>query len=131
MESGGWPASCVPADGWRVGQSSLLPDMYFAWDSKLERAADEAVRRYYRDRYGLAERDLRSVRALVGTVRQADLRHVAARTVMIERVSPLDAATEAYLQQAIFQGTWGERAASLPIAGRLCRIDPRVRSLVP
>ena len=27
-----------------LGQSSLLPDMYFAWDSRLERVTNEAVR---------------------------------------------------------------------------------------
>ncbi len=92
-----------------VGQSSLLPDMYFAWDSRLERVANEAVRQYYRDRYSLDERDLTSVRAIVGVLRAADLRNVAARTVLIERVSPVDAATERYLLDTIFRDTWGER----------------------
>ncbi len=92
-----------------VGQSSLLPDMYFAWDSRLERVANEAVRQYYRDRYSLDERDLTSVRAIVGVLRAANLRSVAARTVLIERMSPLDAATERYLLDTIFRDTWGER----------------------
>jgi len=92
-----------------VGQSSLLPDMYFAWDSRLERVANEAVRQYYRDRYSLDERDLTSVRAIVGVLRTANLRSVAARTVLIERMSPLDAATERYLLDTIFRDTWGER----------------------
>ena len=92
-----------------LGQTSLLPDMYFAWDSRLERVTNEAVRRYYRDRYGLAERDLTSVRAIVGVLRAANLRNVAARTVLIERVSPVDAATERYLLDAIFRDTWGDR----------------------
>jgi SAM-dependent methyltransferase len=92
-----------------LGQTSLLPDMYFAWDSRLERVTNEAVRQYYRDRYSLDERDLTSVRAIVGVLRAADLRNVAARTVLIERVSPVDAATERYLLDAIFRDTWGER----------------------
>jgi SAM-dependent methyltransferase len=92
-----------------LGQSSLLPDMYFAWDSRLERVTNEAVRRYYRDRYSLDERDLTSVRAIVGVLRAANLRNVAARTVVIERVSPVDAATERYLLDTIFRDTWGER----------------------
>ena len=92
-----------------LGQSSLLPDMYFAWDSRLERLVNDAVRQYYRERYCLDERDLASVRSLVGVLRQAQLRGVAARTVMIERVSPVDAATESYLVEAIFRATWGER----------------------
>src|SRR5712671_1539120 len=91
------------------GQSSLLPDMYFAWDSRLERVTNEAVRRYYRERYSLEERDLASVRAVVGVLRGADLQNVAARTVLIERVSPVDAATERYLLETIMRDTWGER----------------------
>jgi SAM-dependent methyltransferase len=92
-----------------LGQSSLLPDMYFAWDSRLERLTNEAVRQYYRDRYCLDERDLASVRAIVGALRRANLRNVTARTIMIERVCPVDAATESYLLEAIFGGTWGQR----------------------
>ena len=92
-----------------LGQSSLLPDMYFAWDSRLERVTNEAVRQYYRDRYGLAERDLTSVRAIVGVLRAANLRNVAARTVLIERVSPVDAATERYLVDTLCRDRWGER----------------------
>jgi len=92
-----------------LGQSSLLPDMYFAWDARLERVTNEAVRQYYRDRYSLGERDLTSVRALVGVLRGANLQNVTARTILIERVSPLDAATERYLADTIFRNSWGER----------------------
>jgi SAM-dependent methyltransferase len=92
-----------------LGQSSLLPDMYFAWDSRLERLTNEAVRRYYLDRYGLSEQDLASVRALVGWLRGAGLREVTVRTLPIERASPLRPADEAYLLEAIFRDTWGER----------------------
>jgi SAM-dependent methyltransferase len=92
-----------------LGQSALLPDMYFAWDSRLERVTNEAVRQYYRDRYHLGEGDLAAVRALIGVLRGADLRRVAARTIMIERVSPVDEATRTYLVEAIFRDTWGER----------------------
>jgi SAM-dependent methyltransferase len=109
-----------------VGQSSLVPDMYFAWDSRLERLTNEAVRQYYRDRYGLSELDLTAVRSIVGVLRQAQLRHVTARTFMIERVSPVGPADEVYLCEAIFRDTWGERLRSyLPeedfaALGRLC-----------
>jgi len=92
-----------------LGQSSFIPDMYFAWDSRLERLTNEAVRRYYRERYGLDERDLGSVRALVGMLRAAELRQVSARTILLERISPVDTATERYLLEAIFRNTWGER----------------------
>jgi SAM-dependent methyltransferase len=92
-----------------LGQSSLLPDMYFAWDSRLERLTNEAVHRYYRDRYSLGERDLASVRALVGVLRGAELQNVTARTIVIERLSPVDAATRRYLLDTLFKDTWGER----------------------
>ena len=92
-----------------LGQSSLLPEMFFAWDARLERIVNDAVRQYYRDRYGLEERDLASVRALVGLLRRANMRAVHARTLLIERVSPLSAFDSTYLLEAIFKGTWGER----------------------
>jgi SAM-dependent methyltransferase len=92
-----------------LGQSSLLPDMYFAWDSRLERLLNEAVRQYYRDRYALDERDLASVRALVGMMRAAGLRDVAVRTMPIERIAPVNREDEEYLVEAIFRNTWGER----------------------
>lgn len=92
-----------------LAQSSLLADMYFAWNSRLERLTNEAVRRYYRDRYCLEEHDLAAVRGLSGILRSADLRNIAVRTVMIERISPVEARTESYLSEAIFRDTWGER----------------------
>lgn len=92
-----------------LGQSAFLPDMVFAWDSRLERLTTEAVRQYYRDRYGLNERDLAAVRALVGLARRAGLKDVRAQTFNIERLSPLDPDTERYLLEAIFQNTWGAR----------------------
>jgi hypothetical protein len=112
-----------------LGQSSLLPDMYFAWDARLEQAVNEAVRRYYRERYGLEERDLTTVRSLVGNLRRARLRDVRARTFMIERVSPLTPKDEAYLLETIFENTWGQRVRAYlseqdyQELSRLC--DPR------
>ena len=92
-----------------LGQSSFLPDMHFAWDSRLERLTHEAVRQYYRDRYSLDETDLSAVRSLVGLMRRSGFDDVAARSVVIERLSPLDVASEAYLRETIFRDTWGER----------------------
>jgi SAM-dependent methyltransferase len=92
-----------------IGQSSFLPDMYFAWDLRLERVVNGAVQRYYQDRYDLDEQALKAVRALVGILRRAALRDITVRTVMIERMSPLDTASESYLKESIFRGTWGER----------------------
>jgi SAM-dependent methyltransferase len=92
-----------------LGQSSLLPDMYFAWDARLERLTNEAVRRYYRERYRLEEHELTGVRSIVGLLRRARLRDVVAQTYLIERIAPLRPADEAYLLEGIFRDTWGER----------------------
>ncbi len=114
-----------------LGQSSFVPDMYFAWDARLERLTNEAVRDYYRDRYHLSERALTAVRSLVGLMRQAPFLRVHSRTFMIERTNPLDSADEAYLAEAIFRDTWGDRLRPyLPQADydeltRLC--DPEGR----
>lgn len=111
-----------------IGQSSLLPDMFFAWDSRLERAVDSAVRRYYLERYGLAEQDLTAVRNIAGLLRAAGLSQVTVKTCVIERLSPLDAATREYLLETIFMKTWGERlqpylpAEDYAALARLC--DP-------
>jgi SAM-dependent methyltransferase len=98
-----------PGGRFVLGQSSLIPDMYFAWDSRLERLTNEAVRRYYQDRYETSERELAAVRSIVGVLRGARLRNVTAQTLMIERIAPLGPADEAYLLEAIFRATWGER----------------------
>jgi len=92
-----------------LGQSSLLADMYFAWDARLERLTNEAVRQYYRTRYGVGEGELAPVRSLVGLLRSAPLQDVTSRTFVIERITPLKPADEAYLHAAIFLDTWGER----------------------
>lgn len=90
-----------------LGQSSFMPDMVFAWDSRLERLTNEAVRRYYRERYGVDERRLADVRAIVGLLRRAGLVDVGAKTCAIERVSPLAPADRDYLLEAQFRGAWG------------------------
>jgi hypothetical protein len=57
------------------------------------------------------------------------LRGVTARSLLIERLHPLDAPTERYLSEAIFRDTWGERlrpylsAEDFAVLSRLC--DPQ------
>jgi SAM-dependent methyltransferase len=92
-----------------LGLSSLLPDMYFAWDARLERVTKEAVHAYYRDHYGVSEHELTAVRGLVGLLQGAGLTGTSVRTFVIERAAPLDPCTRAWLLEAIFRGTWGER----------------------
>jgi SAM-dependent methyltransferase len=112
-----------------LGQSAFLPDMLFAWDARLERVTNEAVYRYYRDRYSLEELELADTRALVGLLRRVPLQNVRARTFVIERLTPLGPADETYLLEAVFRGTWGERlrkylsAPDFEALTRLC--DPR------
>jgi len=113
-----------------LGQSALLPEMYFAWDARLERRVHAAVHRYYCERYGLDERDLARVRSLLRLLLDTGLRNVAVRTFLIERTQPLSFADEAYLLECIFLGTWGgERLRPYLSSGdyaelaRLC--DPR------
>jgi SAM-dependent methyltransferase len=102
-------ALLAPGGRIAVGQSSLLPEMFFAWDAPLEQRTTEAVRRYYRDRYALSESELAATRGVVGLLRRAGLHNVMSRTVVIERIAPLAPADEAYLLEAIFRDTWGER----------------------
>ena len=45
----------------------------------------------------------------MGHLRRVHLRNVTVQTYMIERISPLDEATDRYLSEAIFRDTWGER----------------------
>jgi len=92
-----------------LGQSGFLPEMFFAWDARLERVVREADRAYYLNRYGLDERDTAAVRSLVGLVTSAGLNQVRSRTVVIERLAPLTRFDEDYLFETIFRGTWGER----------------------
>jgi ubiquinone/menaquinone biosynthesis C-methylase UbiE len=92
-----------------LGQSGLLPEMFFAWDSRLERVVNEAVREYYRKRYGVDEYQLTAIRALLGLLRRAKLRNIRVQTFVIERVAPLQEADQQYLLEAIFRETWGAR----------------------
>ncbi len=92
-----------------VVQSSLVPDMMFAWDSRLERVVREACLRAYRDAYGLREVDTANHRRLVGMFREAGLADVSARTITVERIFPLEPADERYFRETVFTGYWGNK----------------------
>jgi len=36
------------------------------------------------------------------------MRNITARTIVLERLAAIDAATESYLRDAVFRDTWGE-----------------------
>lgn len=112
-----------------IGQSALLPELYFAWDARLERLTREAARRYHEDRYGLGEHDLDGARNLLGWMHGAQLHNISVRTFVIERTAPLADADREYLLEGIFRGTWGERLrpylrpADFEALRRLCAPD--------
>jgi ubiquinone/menaquinone biosynthesis C-methylase UbiE len=92
-----------------LAQSAFLPDMFFAWDARLERLVTEACRHYYRDKYGLQEEDTTHVRNLVGMMTQAGLTQITPHTLLIERIAPLTALEIAYFLNIVFRGYWGEK----------------------
>jgi hypothetical protein len=83
--------------------------MCFAWDARLERVVTEAVRRFYRDKYQISERDVADLRGLFGMLKRAGLRAVTASTFVIERTFPLSPVDEAYFLDVIFRETRAER----------------------
>ena len=92
-----------------IGQSAFLPDMFFAWNAPLEERITRACRQYYRDKYGLSEADTSATRNLIGLAQRAGLCDVTARTVVMERTSPLSIADERYFVETVFSGYWGEK----------------------
>ena len=92
-----------------LGQSSFLPDMCFAWDARLERVVNEAVRAYYRDKYRVDERGLTAVRANVGLLRAAGLQDVQVRTYTMDRIAPLRPEDARYIGETLFRDSWGGR----------------------
>lgn len=92
-----------------LGQSAFLPDMFFAWDARLEKEVMLACRQYYRDKYNLDERETTHVRNLFGWLKEAGLREATVTTVNIERTAPLTLDEETYFVEGVFNGYWGHR----------------------
>jgi ubiquinone/menaquinone biosynthesis C-methylase UbiE len=99
----------VPGGRLALGQSAFLPDMFFAWDARLEREVTRACYQFYRDKYGLDERDTAAVRNLFGLLKRGGLKNVTARTVLIERTAPLAPEDETYFLEGVFRAHWGEQ----------------------
>jgi SAM-dependent methyltransferase len=99
----------APGGRLALGQSAFLPDMFFAWDARLEAEVTRACYRSYREQYGLDERDTTDVRNLLGLLQRGGLRGVRAETVLIERTAPLAAEDEEYFLDGVFRAHWGER----------------------
>lgn len=92
-----------------LGQSAFLPDMFFAWDARLEDEVKRACYQYYRDKYGLNERDTTAARNLFGWTQQANLQDIAVKTIVIERTAPLTDVDKIYFVEGVFKGYWGHR----------------------
>jgi len=92
-----------------IAQSAFLPEMFFAWDAPLDDAVRAACHRYYRERYGLTVANIADIRGIVGLMRAADFADVVTRTYVLERTPPLSQEDRDYFQEAVFEGTWGER----------------------
>lgn len=90
-------------------QSALLPEMYFAWDARLEDEVRRACYAYYREKYGLSVADTTSVRRIVGLMVDAGLSKVSARTYVIERIQPLSEHDRSYFREVVFDGYWGTK----------------------
>lgn len=98
-------------DGGRLvlAQSGFLPEMFFAWDARLDDVVRAACHRYYRERYDLDIADTTGIRGIVGLMQAAGLGDPATRTYVIERTQPLSAADRNYFLHTVFEETWGER----------------------
>jgi len=92
-----------------VAQSGFLPEMFFAWDARLDEAVRGACHRYYLERYGLDVTHTAGLRNLLGQLREAGFRRLAAHTYVIERTQPLSGPDREYFQYAIFEGAWGDK----------------------
>jgi len=92
-----------------LGQSAFLPEMFFAWDARLEKEVMLACRQYYRHKYNLDERETTQVRNLFGWLKAAGLTHISAQTIVIERTAPLTPEDEHYFVEGVFKGYWGHR----------------------
>lgn len=92
-----------------LGQSAFLPDMFFAWDARLEKEVMLACRAYFRKKYSLDERDTTGDRNLFGLLQRAGLRNLRVRTHVIERVAPLEEGDERYFVECVFKGYWDHR----------------------
>ncbi len=92
-----------------AAQSGFLPEMFFAWDAPLDDAVRLACYEYYRERYDLELSDTAGIRGVVGMMQAADFKNIVTRTYVIERIQPLSPTDRDYLENVIFQGTWGER----------------------
>ncbi len=94
-----------------LAQSAVLPDMYFAWDSRLEEQIHAACYAYYRAKYGLSCQDTTGVRGVIGLLQRAGFRDVGVRTYVIERTQPLTSVDRAYFLETVFAGYWGSKIA--------------------
>ena len=91
-----------------VAQSSLLPEMMFAWDYHFDARIRAACHAYYRQKHGLTETDTAGSMRLLGLVRDAGFATTRARTYVIERFAPLSPNDRTYFLW-FFRNYWGPK----------------------
>jgi ubiquinone/menaquinone biosynthesis C-methylase UbiE len=92
-----------------LGRSTFLPDMFFAWDERLEGEVMLACYQYYRDKYNISAHATTNARNYVGWATAAMETPATAKTITIERTAPLSAEEESYFLEVVFRGYWGYR----------------------
>lgn len=102
-------ATLRPAGTLALAQSAFLPEMYFAWDARLEDAVRQACYAYYREKYGLSAAETAGTRRLVGMMLEAGFASVSTRTYVVERMQPLSGRDRDYFIDAVFNGYWGPK----------------------
>lgn len=92
-----------------LGRSNFLPDMFFAWDERLEREVMLACYQYYRDKYNLSAHATTTARNYVGWATAAMQVPATAKTITVERTAPLSESEQHYFLEVVFRGYWGHR----------------------
>jgi len=91
-----------------VAQSSLLPELMFAWDYHFDARIRAACHACYRQKHGLMETDTAGSTRLLGLVRDAGFAGARARTCVIERFAPLSPDDRKYFLE-FFGNYWGPK----------------------
>ena len=95
-----------------IKESQVLQALFLPGHLQLERQLQRAEMEFQKAEAGEHSFQERRQRTLE-TMHQAGLRDVTTKTIVIQRQAPLDDITKQYIQQAIFDRTWGPRLQPL------------------
>jgi len=91
-----------------IKESQVLQALLLPGHLDLERQLQQADVEFQKQEAG--ERSFQERRQRTyETLREAGLREISVRTILVQRQAPLDAMTQRYLQSGIFDRTWGPR----------------------